>query len=410
MKTKKGIKYWIGRIHLWLGFTSGLVVFIVAVTGCLYAFQSEIQELTQSYRHVEKQEGNFLPPSELRAIAEKQLPEKKIHAVQYEGNERAALVIFYSFEPNYYYNVYVNPYSGEVLKVKNMYRDFFYLVLMGHFYLWLPPTIGQPLVASATLVFVAMLITGIVMWWPKRNKAKQRFTIKWNARWRRKNYDLHNVLGFYMTWVAIILAVTGLVWGFEWFAKGYYWTASGGEELVVYEEPASTLPIAGAGVHSPTDQVWKKMNEMFPTADNIEVHFPETDTSSIVASANPDRATYWKMDYLYFDQYTLAELPVDQIYGRLDKASAADKLYRMNYDIHTGAIIGLPGKILAFFASLIAASLPVTGFMIWLGRRNKKKSRLPEVVISDSSRKSIHLEPEEFASSYNTEGKETLKV
>ena len=77
--------------------------------------------------------------------------------------------------------------------------------------------------ATATLVFLVMLISGLILWWPKNKKAtKQRFSIKWNARWRRKNYDLHNVLGFYATWIAIILAVTGLVWGFEWFAQGYY--------------------------------------------------------------------------------------------------------------------------------------------------------------------------------------------
>lgn len=368
------VKKVIGKIHLWLGFTSGLVVFIVSITGCIYAFQAEIQELTQSYRRVEKEEGAFLPPSKLRAIAEREIPGKKIHAVQYEGKERAALVIFYSFDPLYYYNVYVNPYTGEVLKVKNMYRDFFYLVLMGHFYLWLPPAIGQPVVASATLIFLVMLVTGIVLWWPKKNKAKQRFTIKWNARWRRKNYDLHNVLGFYMIWVAVILAVTGLVWGFEWFAKSYYWTISGGDNLMVYEEPISNRAHASLpSLNSPADQIWVKMNHLYPKAHAIEVHFPETDTSSIVASANPDRSTYWKMDYRYFDQYTLEEIPVNKIYGRYDKASTADKIYRMNYDIHTGAIIGLPGKILAFFASLIAASLPITGVIIWWGRRTKKK-------------------------------------
>ena len=92
MKDKKGrIKYWIGQVHLWLGFSSGLIVFIVALTGCIYAFQYEIQELTQSYRHVEKQDQSFLPPTELRGIAEKELPGKKIHAVMYEGRERAAL-------------------------------------------------------------------------------------------------------------------------------------------------------------------------------------------------------------------------------------------------------------------------------------------------------------------------------
>lgn len=375
------VKKVIGKVHLWLGFTSGLVVFIVSVTGCIYAFQVEIQELTQLYRHVERKEGAFLPPSRLRAIAEQELPGKKIHAVQYEGRERAALVIFYSFDPLYYYNVYVNPYTGEVLKVKDMYRDFFYLVLMGHFYLWLPPMIGQPAVATATLIFVVMLITGLILWWPKKNKAKQRFTIKWNARWRRKNYDLHHVLGFYMTWVAIILAVTGLVWGFEWFAKSYYWAISGGNNLIPYEEPVSAPANASRqNLDSPTDQIWARMNDWYPKAEAIEVHFPDTDTSSIAASANPDRSTYWKIDYRYFDQYTLEEIPVEQIYGRHDKASTADKIFRMNYDIHTGAIIGLPGKILAFFASLIAASLPITGVIIWWGRRTKVKSTYSKIL------------------------------
>ena len=61
------------------------------------------------------------------------------------------------------------------------------------------------------------------------------------------------------------------------------------------------------------------------------------------------------------------------MYGRYANTSVADKMMRMNYDVHTGAILGITGKIMAFFASLIAASLPVTGFLIWRGRRKKKK-------------------------------------
>lgn len=45
----------------------------------------------------------------------------------------------------------------------------------------------------------------------------------------------------------------------------------------------------------------------------------------------------------------------------------------MNYDLHVGSILGLPGKILAFFGALIGASLPVTGFLVWWGKRKKKK-------------------------------------
>ena len=158
----------IGKIHLWLGLASGIVVFIVSVTGCLYAFQEEIQDLTQPFRFVEAQNKPFLQPSELEKIAKKALPNKQLHAVMYSGKTKSVQAIFYHYEPSYYYITYLNPYTGEVLEVKDMDSDFFRIVLMGHYYLWLPPNIGQPTVAISTLVFVVMLISGIILWWPKK--------------------------------------------------------------------------------------------------------------------------------------------------------------------------------------------------------------------------------------------------
>jgi uncharacterized iron-regulated membrane protein len=375
--SKTTVKYWIGQLHLWLGFSSGLVVFIIAVTGCIYAFQEEIQNLTQPYRFVQQQDRAVLPPSALKAIAVKEVPEKKVHAVLYAEAGKAAQVIFFSFDPDgYYYLVYLNPYTGEVLKVKDMHADFFHFILDGHFYLWLPDAIGQPVTATATLIFVVMMITGLILWWPRsKSGVKQRFTIKWSARWRRKNYDLHNVLGFYTTWIAIILAATGLVWGFQWFANGVY-SIAGGEKSLLYVDPPSDTTAMAINNRPAIDNVWDIMRREYPTASVIEVHDPETPASSIAASANPDDGTYWQTDYRYFDQYTSKELSVDHIYTRYHEATAADKLIRMNYDIHTGAILGLPGKILAFFASLICASLPITGVYIWWGRRNKKEISL----------------------------------
>jgi uncharacterized iron-regulated membrane protein len=50
----------------------------------------------------------------------------------------------------------------------------------------------------------------------------------------------------------------------------------------------------------------------------------------------------------------------------------ADNLIKMNYDIHSEAILGLPGKIVAFLISLFIASLPISGLYIWWGRSKKK--------------------------------------
>jgi uncharacterized iron-regulated membrane protein len=384
-----------GKVHLWLGLSSGLIVFIIAVTGCIYAFQEEIQNLTQPYRVVEAQQKQFLPPSEIQKIAESALPNKHLHAVLYQGTTGSARAIFYSDAPEeYYYKVYINQYTGEVLKVNNEEEGFFPFILDGHFYLWLPHDIGKPVVASATLVFLVMVISGIILWWPKnKNGGRQRFTIKWDGRWRRKNYDLHNVMGFYVMWVGVIFAITGLVWGFEWFMKSYYKTMAGGKDFIEYSSPKSALNQPMNFSSPAIDQIWQIMKTEYPQAGAIEVHIPEGPNDCIAANANPDPSTYWKIDYRYFDQYTLKELPVDHMWGRLQNASGADKLMRMNYDIHVGAVLGLPGKILAFCMSLIIASLPVTGTLIWWGRKKKSKAQNkgPQVKIKEQQLEELEL-------------------
>jgi len=365
-------------LHLWLGIGSGLIVFILAVTGCIYTFQVEIQDATQSFRFVEPQQKPFLSPSEFEKIAKKALPGKKIHSVQYADAKTAAIITYFSFEPvEYYYLMYANPYTGEVLETRNMDSDFFRFILMGHYYLWLPPNIGQPIAASATLIFVFMLLSGLVLWWPKNKAAvKQRFKVKWNAQWRRKNYDLHNVLGFYAIPIALIIACTGLIMGFQWFSKSVYWATSGGQSMTDYYEPVSTgKPVAGEKMPV-IDFLWKKTMADFPLAQTIEMHYPETPKSPIAAVTNPVAGTFYQADYIYYDQYSLKPIPVTHNFGRYDeKLTLANKIMRMNYDIHVGAIIGLPGKILAFIISFITASLPVTGFIIWWGRRKKSKNR-----------------------------------
>jgi uncharacterized iron-regulated membrane protein len=299
-------------------------------------------------------------------------------SIEYPGRDRSAIASYY--DENNYQLVFLNPYSGKILKDKNMNRDFFRVVLMGHFYLWLPPNIGQPIVASATLIFLVMMVTGLILWWP-RNKAarKQRFTIRWNAKWRRVNYDMHNVLGFYATWICIFIAITGLVMGFEWFAKSVYFVSSGGKTLPPHEHPVSdTTRVAAAGA-APGDQVYMYMAALAKPGESYGIYYPSAATGVIEGFVNHRPGTYYDADYYHYDQYTVKELPATGVYaGAFKDAAIEDKIARMNYDIHVGAILGLPGKIMAFFGSLICASLPITGFMIWRGRKKKSKSRQPQ--------------------------------
>ncbi|MET0299780.1 MAG: PepSY-associated TM helix domain-containing protein [Flavitalea sp.] len=53
--------------------------------------------------------------------------------------------------------------------------------------------------------------------------------------------------------------------------------------------------------------------------------------------------------------------------------SKGSKARRLVLPVHSGSIYGWPTKILAFISVLFAASLPVTGFMIWWNRTNINK-------------------------------------
>jgi len=90
----------VGKLHLWLGLASGGLVFIVAITGCILAFEQEIKTVLRPYQFVEVANNRAtLPPSRLKAIAEKEIKGKLAKAVTYGGVGRSAIVSFYGAAP-----------------------------------------------------------------------------------------------------------------------------------------------------------------------------------------------------------------------------------------------------------------------------------------------------------------------
>ena len=362
----------IRKVHLCLGMGAGLLVFVIGLSGSAYVFEKEIRDSVEDYRYVEPQPGPMLPPSTLASIAERQLPDEQFGRVKYEGPRRAACVQSGGHKSQHFKLVYIDPYDGRVLKVKDMNHDFLHIIFSLHYRLLLRPDVGRTIVDYATLIFVAILVTGMINWWPRNWAAARRcFAIKWKARWRRRNYDLHRVLGIYAFSVMLLLALTGMVWGFDSFNDAVYWLASGGETRPAYVPPVSADQ--SRAIASPlenVDAMWAQLAERHPDAKQMFVSLPSTPDASIRYTVNPDRSTYYRTDHYYFDQYSLTELPMRHSWAKYKDATLANMLRRMNYDIHRGAILGLPGKILMFVASLIATSLPVTGFLIWWGTRH----------------------------------------
>lgn len=369
MKKKNTFKHWIGRLHVLLGLTSGLIVFIVSVTGCLYCFHDEIKDVTRPYRHVEQRSQPFVAPSVLFQNAKKQAPANKPSFLVYAGKDRSASV-YSSGESGQLY-IYFDPYTGQYLATENQKTDFFVIVEYIHLYLLLPPPIGKQIVGVAIIIFVVMLITGLVLWWPKRkHDRKMSFTIKWNSRWRRVNYDLHKVFGFYASAIALVLALTGLAVDYNWMHKAMYNVANVGQNYDKNEDvhPVVDTNIIVPDLHPAMDIAFAETMKRSAHGEMFFVTPPFSKSDAITTGAYAKSLNYDHQDNYYFDPSTgklLKSLPYSV-------KSSGMKFNEMNYGLHVGQYFNLPGKIAAFLVSLICASLPITGFMIWYGRKYKK--------------------------------------
>ncbi|MGX5817641.1 PepSY-associated TM helix domain-containing protein [Chitinophaga lutea] len=368
-------------LHLWLGLVTGIIMLIVCLTACIWVFQDEITTMLEPATKVARQDKPVLTPSQLIHIAEQKFPGKKAGYASYQQGK--AIYLFLGEGRRGGTTLRVHPYTGEVISAverKPGETDFFRFILNGHRFLWLPYEIGRPIVNYSTLIFVLLLITGMVLWWPQKwNKStrEKSFRIKWKASFKRVNYDLHNVLGFYSLLIVLAMALTGMVYGIEWYSRGLYWVTTGGEALPKFQRPLSDSLQAGKHYtpQAAMDLAWNKVVQRHPEAQGFYYSFADTSkpASAISITIYPTAGKYYNHRSYAFDQHTLAPVQSNSVYDQpYEEAGFGGKLRRMNYDIHVGAILGLPGKILAFFGALTGASLPVTGFLVWWGRKKKK--------------------------------------
>lgn len=391
-KKKNKFKKWTAKLHLWLGLSIGLIIFIVSITGAVYAFQEEITNLVRKEviynKEIDIDNKKTLPLKVLeQKVNEYAKVDYPVHWVNVPMNKNMNYV-FYYYERNpdtwnyfdefvIYQSVYINPFTGEIVGSFDEKNSFFNIIKFVHWSLLFQSDWGKYITGIPTLIFVIMLITGIILWWPKNKKSrKQRFWFQWKniKNWKRKNYDLHSILGFYSSFIAIIAAITGLFYSFFFMQALIYFVFSGFKTEYPDFSKYHVEYNAQERVDDRLEKMSKKVEELYPEAYGYALDFGH---EHIGEHEHPYFSVFVKqLSYSYhinheviFDENT-GEMLYNHNYN--DK-NLGQKALAANYDIHIGAVLGIWGKIIAFISSLVCASLPITGFLVWWGRKNKRK-------------------------------------
>ena len=390
---KKTFKKIASQLHLWLGVSSGLVVFIVALTGSILVFEDELEPVIYRKFHVVEapKDQSPLPMDNLRAAVASAYPKQRIARIEIEPHAGRTIIfgLVKGKKEKNVLSVAVNPYTAEITGTRRENESFFHIVLQLHRYLCLEDT-GKVITGVACVMFIVIMVTGLILWWPNRKQTKQRFTIKWNAKFKRLNWDLHAVFGFYVLPFTFLIALTGLVWSYKWVNSMIFLTFDGKPQQK-REAPANLNittrllsgsnslsngnPSLNAANRTPGTlaKITTETNRLLPHPGRIQLTLPESDSLSItVSKVNENASISNVVDFLYFDQ-TDGKLISKRLY---DDETTGMKVRRLVFPIHTGSIWGWPTKVLALLVALITATLPVTGVVIWVGRKFKKKEKV----------------------------------
>ena len=345
---------------------SGLVVVVVSLTGCLYVFEKEVRDVFQAKYFYVKTSTNQARKTlfEISDAVKKAYPKEKITQIRFESAPESA----YLYHTKSKKAISINPYSLQILGVRNLENDFFKFILDLHLSLKMGE-IGGQIIKWNVLIFLVLCISGFILWLPKQRRFwKQAMTIKWRTKnWKRLNWDLHSVLGFYGLFILIMVSLTGVFWVFD-SAKGLVSVVTGvpmkKDTKVENSMKDTTKVFAMEAAYYSAKQRYSGELQTF-------IAYPEESNKPIRVLFRYSYTLVRKQNTLFFDKNS-GEILKEDLFKNNNNY---DKVARANYDFHTGSIpiFGLGSKILYFLASLFATSLPITGTLIWWNKRKKNR-------------------------------------
>lgn len=363
------------NIHLWLSIPFGVIISIICLTGAILVFEKEIIQFKhpELYQADNQEELPLLPPSELmNHLKDTHDDSLKIASLTYSGASNGTCIV--SFE-NDKRKLSVNPYTGE--KIGWIEPDiFFQNIRKLHRWLLNAPenrqgmSAGKLIVGVSTLLMVIILISGIWLWIPRTRKGiKNRLTICTQKGWKRFWYDCHVSLGVYPTILLLLMALTGLTWSFDWYRNTVYGLFEAdsrrGHHTATPQSDNSSNSQGTEYDYKIWDNVFTQMSIKCPSYSQIRI---EKDK----AQASPYKTFGFRDTHTIYFNRTDGEITK---YQPAENVTLSQKLRTVIFSLHTGTWGGLIVKILYFLAGLIGATLPLTGYYLWIKKQIDRRTK-----------------------------------
>ncbi len=391
-------------LHRWLGLFMAVFLFISGLTGALISWDHELDAWLNPALYEAEWQSEAYDALESARHFEAANPDLMVTWLPLSLEENEALNLFVAarseeFDEKLDYNqLALHPQTHEV-QAKRMWGEisldrenllpFLYKL---HYSMHLPDIGG----IEAGILFMG--IVGIVWFldcfialaisFPSKRNWRKSFRFRWSKGKHKLNFDLHRSGGVWLWLLLLVLAFTSISMNLE--------------HQVVRPLVNAVSPLSADPFETNPFQPYSKPDLV--RADILKLAEQEALRQGI---DQPPGGIFYARDFnlygvgyfepgnshgdgglgnpwLYFSGKT-GELAGKVIPG---EGSFGDIFLQAQFPLHSGRIIGVPGRILLSFLGLAVAALSVTGIVIWARKRRSvllRKSSKSQVVLSETS-------------------------
>ena len=401
-------------IHRWVGLVIAGFLFVSGVTGAVISWDHELDDLLNPHlMYAASKTGAPLPPLDLAKAIEARDPQVQVTFVPLAPEPGGTLAFGVSpkqnpataklFEPGYN-QVFLDPVTGAEQGrrewgavwpiTSETFVSFLYIL---HYTLHIPEVWGIDrwgvwLLGGVAVLWTLDCFVGFYLTLPPRKrtrdaaKAGRGFWARWKPAWMIKtsasayriNFDIHRAFGLWLWGVLFTVAFTAF--SLNLYSEIFYPVMS-----KVSQVTPGPFDLRQPVDHDSPIVPTRSYAQVIATAE-AEAARRGWDVPAGGAFYTPDFGIYGVgfyaagddhgaggvgPPYLYYDGKTGALLGARQPWV----GTAADIFLQAQFPLHSGRILGLPGRILISITGIVVAALSVTGVVIWWRKRESRVRR-----------------------------------
>lgn len=399
-------KIWF-QVHWFIGITAGTVLMAIGVTGAILSFREEIIDWANpGIVHVAVQQAPTLTPQQIVERLHASVPDERVVNLTLYNEPGASARINFAPPPGVRRGElrYADPYTGALLPALSG-NEFFEFVERFHRWLLLPVENGKIVAGSLSLCLLILALSGLYLRWPRRAlNWRAWFKLDFGLSGRSFLWNLHSVIGTWALVMYVIFTTTGMYWAFDWFKSSVNTLAGEATQARVAppqkrERPRNLDNKEGKEAKEGRDH--KGHKEEADSAPPLDLTLAwntflrEAGPYTLVSMRIPEKTSQpIQFNYLLPDaaheraRNRLSVLPLSgevKQNERFADKSRGGRFIGAIYPLHMGTYFGLPGRIIMTIAALIMPLFGITGWMLYLDRRRKKRAVRAERALLDKN-------------------------